>query len=298
MKIRIAARGSKLSLKQVEMFKEYVSKHYSDLEFEVIKVKTTGDRFSASFEELAKRGYVGLFEKEVNKTVIEGKADVAVHSLKDLSTKLSDELAIALYMPRDPPYDVLISRNGENLEELPSGAVIGTSSIRRKALLKNLRPDLIVRDLRGNVDTRLRKLEEGSYDAIILAEAGIVRLGLSVRYHRLDWRTFTPSPAQGIIVAVTRKESELFEMLRSISDANSELMAETERNVLTSFGGGCHVPLGAISFVRGNEIMLKATAFDTGARVRVDVELKGPTPEIGLKVGEALKAAISRVTGS
>ncbi|ALU12025.1 porphobilinogen deaminase [Ignicoccus islandicus DSM 13165] len=298
MRVRIAARGSKLSLKQVETFQEYLTKHYDGIEFEVIKVKTTGDKFQLPFEELAKKGHVGLFEKEVNKAVIDGKADVAVHSLKDLSTKLSDELVIALYLPRDPPYDVLISRNGERLEELPSGAVVGTSSARRKALIKNLRPDLEVRDLRGNVDTRLRKLREGEYDAIILAEAGLRRLGIDVEYQRLDWKTFTPSPAQGIVVAVTRKDSELYEMLRKVSDNRSELMARTERNVLLSFGGGCHIPLGAISFVNDNGIMLKAVAFDLKIKTRLDVELIGSGPEIGLRAGEFLKRGIIELSGS
>ena len=300
MKIRIAARGSKLSLRQVDMFISFVrSKLGNDIEFEIIKVKTSGDRFSLPFEELARRGYVGLFEKEVNKAVLEGKADVAIHSLKDLSTSMSPELAIAMYMPRDSPFDVLVSREGGKLEDLPPGSIIGTSSARRKALIKNLRPDLVVKDLRGNVDTRLRKLEEGIYDAIVLAEAGLERLGLDLSYSRLDWRAFTPSPAQGIIVAVTRKDSQYFDLLNKISDNVSEEMAMLERGVLRAFGGGCHVPLGAISFIDGERVRLKATALNLDGNVRYDVEVitNRENKRIGEVIGNKLRKVMKNTVG-
>ena len=292
MKIKIAARGSKLSLKQVSMFTSYLLKFFPDLEYEVITVKTTGDKANAPFEELAKRGLTGLFEKEVNKAVLEGKADVAVHSLKDLPTELDPRLEIAAFLPRDPPYDVLISRAGNyDIFDLPKGSVVGTSSARRKALIKNLRPDLVVKDLRGNVDTRLEKLRRGEYDAIVLAEAGGSRLGLNVDYVRLDWRLFPPSPGQGIIVAVTRKGSEISDLLKSISDVKSEKLATAERTVLKEFGGGCFVALGAIAFEEGSLIRLRATVLSPSGRERVDVELIGKGPEeVGMRAAERLKA--------
>ncbi len=291
MKIRIAARGSKLSLKQVEMFVSYVKKYYSDLEFEVITVKTTGDRFVASFEELAKKGITGLFEKEVNMAVLEGRADVAVHSLKDLPSSLHPDLEIVTYLPRDYPFDALVSRKGFSLEELPPGAVVGTSSARRKALLKNIRPDLKVKDLRGNVDTRIRKLYSGEYDAIILAEAGIRRLELDVPFVRLDWRLFPPSPGQGIVVAVAKKGSEVAEMLRAISDERSEALATAERTVLKEYGGGCYVALGAIAFPK--PLRLHATVLSPDGKTRFDVEALGEEPkELGKRVAEALKRAL------
>ncbi len=301
MKIRIAARGSKLSLKQVEMFIDYVkNKLNEEIEYEIIKVKTSGDRFSLPFEELAKKGYVGLFEKEVNKAVLDGRADVAVHSLKDLSTSMSEELEVVTYLPRDPPWDVLVTKNGLTLEELPEGSVVGTSSARRKALIKNLRPDLVVKDLRGNVDTRLRKLERGEYDAIILAEAGIARLGIEVPYARLNWREFPPSPGQGIVVAVARRDSEIASRLKEISDERAEKEATLERGVLRAFGGGCHVPLGAISFVEGNSVRLRATALSLNGDARVDVEVVGEyDPILGEVVGKKLKAAsVTNTVGS
>ena len=278
MRIRIAARGSKLSLRQVQSFVEYVRKHYPDLQFEIVTVKTTGDKFQASFEELAKKGLTGLFEKEVNKAVLEGKADVAVHSLKDLPSEIDERLEIVTYLPRDPPYDALVSREGLKLEELPEGAIIGTSSSRRKALIKNLRPDLKVKDLRGNVDTRIRKLKAGDYDAIILAEAGIVRLELDVNYQRLYWRDFTPAPGQGIIVAVARKGSELADALKAISDVRSERMALAEREVLKTFGGGCFVALGALAQEINDKLRLRATLLTPNGSKRWDIELLGEDP--------------------
>ncbi|UXD21107.1 porphobilinogen deaminase [Ignicoccus pacificus DSM 13166] len=300
MRIRIAARGSKLSLKQVEMFKEYVMK-YLDVSFDLLTVKTSGDKFTLPFEELAKKGYVGLFEKEVNKAVLEGRADVAVHSLKDLSTSMHPDLEIVLFLPRDPPYDVLVSRNGKGLMELEPGSIVGTSSARRKALIMNLRPDLKVKDLRGNVDTRLRKLREGQYDAIILAEAGLVRLGMQESYERLDWRYFPPSPGQGIVVAVAKKDTEIASMLKEISDKNSEIMARAERAVLRAFGGGCHVPLGAISFLRDGILRIRATTLTLKGEYRVDLEaLTEPSDaeKIGYKLGEELKSAMRSTVGS
>ncbi len=275
MMLRIAARGSKLSLKQVEKFVEYVRKHYPELQYEVITVKTTGDKFQASFEELAKKGLTGLFEKEVNKAVLEGKADIAVHSLKDLPSELDERLEIVTYLPRDPPYDVLVTREGLSLEDLPKGAVVGTSSSRRKALIKNLRPDLKVKDLRGNVDTRIRKLKAGEYDAIILAEAGIVRLELDVKYQRLYWRDFPPAPGQGIIVAVARKDTEIANLLKAISDVTSEKLATAEREVLKTFGGGCFVALGALARAEGDLLRLRATLLNTTGTKRWDVEILG-----------------------
>jgi hydroxymethylbilane synthase len=171
--------------------------------------------------------------------------------------------------------------------------VVGTSSARRKALIKNLRPDLKVKDLRGNVDTRLRKLEQGEYDAIILAEAGIVRLGIEVPYVRLDWREFPPSPGQGIVVAVARRDSEIASKLKEISDEKAEKEATLERGVLRAFGGGCHVPLGAISFVNGDEVRIRATSLSLDGERRVDVEVIGKyDPTLGELVGKELKCRL------
>ncbi|NPA85123.1 MAG: hydroxymethylbilane synthase [Crenarchaeota archaeon] len=291
MKLKIAARGSKLSLKQVEMFINYVKKYYPHIEYEIITVKTSGDRFSSSFEELAKKGLVGLFEKEVNKEVLEGRANVAVHSLKDLPSSMHPDLEVVAYLPRDPPYDVLVSRRDMGLFDLPPGAVVGTSSARRRALIKNIRPDLIVKDLRGNVDTRLRKLKSGEYDAIVLAEAGLKRLEMEVEYERLDWRLFPPSPGQGIVVAVARKGTDVADALKAISDERSERLATAERNVLKEYGGGCFVALGAIAF--DDPLRLRATALTPDGSKRVDVEVIGGDPaELGKEAARLLKASL------
>ncbi len=293
MKLRIAARGSKLSVKQVELFVNDILKVKPDIEWEFIEVKTTGDKFLKPFEELAREGHKGVFEKEVNLAVLNGVADVAVHSLKDLPTDIHPDLTIAYYSRRDPPFDVLIARDKSSLWDLPKGAVVGTSSARRRHLLKSLRPDLIIKPLRGNVDTRLKKLERGEYDAIVLAETSLVRLNIKVDYYRLDWRVFPPAPGQGIIVAVTRKDRrDVMELLKRASNKESEILAKVEKDVSKSFGGGCTVPLGAISFIEGDKIRVKATAFDWSGQRRVDVEIIGDS-NVGVIAGEMLRRALS-----
>ncbi len=293
MRIRVAARGSELSKKQVSMFIKDLEKVVPNLEWEFVEVKTTGDKFLKPFEELVKDGYKGVFEKEVNLAVLNGIADVAVHSLKDLPTDIHPELTIAYYSKRDPPFDILISRDGKDLWELPRGAVVGTSSARRRNLLKSLRSDLTIKPLRGNVDTRLKKLERGEYDAIVLSETSIVRLGIGVKYYRLDWRLFPPAPGQGIIVAVTKRDNtEVLRLLQKISDKKSEIMAKVEKDVSKAFGGGCTVPLGAISFIEGDSIRVRATAFNWEGAVRVDVELVGDQ-RVGERAGMLLRKALS-----
>lgn len=238
MKIRIAARGSKLSRVQVMMVENYL--HKIGIETEFVEVKTKADLFQN--EPLYKLGK-GVFEKEVNQAVLDNRADVAVHSMKDILTEISEDLEIYAVLPRDPPFDILISR--KNLFELEPNSTIGTSSIRRKNFLLFYRNDLNIKDLRGNIDTRLKRYFEGQYDGIILAEASIYRLKEHVHYYRLDPRLFTPEANQGIIVTIGRKKDETLKKIFSeINDKDTFDIAIAERRALSIVGGGCHSPIG------------------------------------------------------
>ncbi len=295
LKIRVAARGSRLSLAQVNLFVAALLRRFPDAEVVVKTVKTTGDIYrDLPFTEI---GAKGIFEREVNKAVIDGKADVAVHSLKDVPSKVSEALTLAAVLPRDPPYDVLVSReSSRGLQDLPPGAVVGTSSARRRAMILHLRPDIQVKPLRGNVDTRLRKLREGLYDAIVLAEAGLVRLGLKVDYIRLPPEKVVPAPAQGIIAVYARRsDQKLLEALAEISDSRTMVEARAERAFLASVGGGCHVPLGGYAELTGGRLVMRAGLASPGGERMVYVVEEGD-PERPEELGERV-ARILRERG-
>ncbi len=295
MKIRVATRGSKLSRIQTELVLNALKKVDPDLEFELIFVKTTGDRFQD--RPLHAIGGKGLFEKEVNKAVLEGHADIAVHSLKDVPAQVSEELVLATVIPRDPPFDVLVSKTGEpvTLSDLPSGAVIGTSSTRRKAMILHVRPDLRVEPLRGNVDTRLRKVREGLYDAAVLAEAGLVRLGAEVKYWRIPPEIVTPAPCQGIIGVYARKnDTDLLRLLERIRDPKAWAEALAEREFLKRVGGGCFTPVGCLATVTSpTEMKMIASLLSPDGKRKVFVEDRGSpdTPEqLGARVAEKIRS--------
>lgn len=292
MMIRVATRGSRLSLLQTRIVLERLLQVEPGLGFEIVVVKTKGDIYrDRPFYMI---GGKGVFEKEVNKAVLEGAADIAVHSLKDIPSEVDPRLVLAMTTPREPPYDVLVSRDGvKTLDELPRGAVVGTSSARRRAMIKHYRPDLRVEHLRGNVDTRLRKLRQGLYDAIVLAEAGVRRLGERVEYWRIPDHIVTPPPCQGIIGVYTlRERRDLVELLSRASDEESMIMARAERAFLARVGGGCHIPLGGYSRIEGGDLVFRASLLDQEGRKRVDVEVRGDPekPElVGIDAAEELK---------
>lgn len=209
-------------------------------ETEFVEVKTKADLFqNVPLDKLGK----GVFEKEVNQAVLENRADIAVHSMKDILTEMLDDLDIFAVLPRDPPYDVLIA--DKNLFDLEKGSVIGTSSIRRKNFLKFFREDLEIKDLRGNIDTRIRKYLDKQYNGIIVAEASIMRLGIKIHYSRLDLDSFTPEANQGIIVVIGKKKDErLKQLFKEINDDNTLEVALAERKAVSIAGGGCHSPIG------------------------------------------------------
>jgi len=250
-KIILGTRGSKLALKQAEKVVEALTDAFS-VEVEVKTVKSFGDIVQdRALYEMPTRG---VFVKKLDALLISRKIDIAVHSMKDIPSERPPSLETAAVLPRDSPYDVLIS-NG-SVEEMPEGAVVGTSSVRRRLQMLHRFP-VNVKDIRGNVDTRLRKLRNGEYDAIILAEAGIQRLGLEVNGKRLCGEPFVPAPNQGIIAVVARLNSKESEMLREIDDAETRAEASAEEEVLRILGGGCATPVGVLAKATKSEIELE-----------------------------------------
>jgi len=245
------------------------------VETDLVKVKTSGDVFlDKPLHQLA--GF-GVFVAEIDERMLCGQIDLAVHSMKDLPTKRPEELTISAVLRRDSPYDILISRNGraECIDDLREGAVVGTSSMRRTAQLRRTRPDLVIMSLRGNLQTRLGKLERGDYDAVVLAEAGLERMGLKMDYARLDGERFVPSANQGTIIVVARKGSVAESKSRQLDDEQTRRETMIERKILESVGGGCVVPMAVHARVCGSRarVLAEVLSLDGKRFVRLDEEI-------------------------
>ena len=267
MKIRIGTRKSKLALWQSEWVKEQIEKKFPDVEVELIKIVTKGDKILDV--PLAKIGDKGLFTKEIEDAMLKGEVDIAVHSLKDVPSRLPEGLKLIAFSDREDPRDALLSCGKYTLDTLPQGAVVGTSSLRRKAQLRILRPDLEIKDLRGNVDTRIRKLKEGQYDAIILAAAGVKRLGWENEIDEfLSPSKMIPSVSQGILGIEGRENDEKIEKIvrEAINSRESEIAATVERAFLRTVEGGCQVPLGCYAVVEEDRVHVRAFISDLNGR--------------------------------
>ena len=254
--LRIGSRGSKLALWQANHVAALLREKGHAVEIETIK--TTGDKILDV--SLAKVGTKGMFTKEIEEALADKRVDLAVHSLKDVPTELQPEFTLAAIMKREDPRDAFISVKYSAIDELPKGAKVGTSSLRRQCQLKALRPDLEIFPLRGNVDTRLRKLESGEYDAIILAAAGVKRLGLD-RYvrSRVAPEIMCPAVGQGALAIETRAgDTETLGHIEFLNHAETRRAIECERALLGSLGGGCQVPIGAHAEINGGSINLRA----------------------------------------
>ncbi len=260
--LRIGTRKSKLALWQANYVKERLeSRGYS---VELVLITTTGDKILDA--PLAKIGGKGLFVKEIEEALLRGDIDLAVHSLKDVPMVLPEGLILGAITEREEPFDVLISRDGRGLHELPEGAKVGTSSLRRQVQIKRKRPDLRVETLRGNVDTRLRKLEEGLYDAIVLAYAGVKRMGFEERVSQV-LEDFIPAVGQGSLAIEIRQEDQrVYEAIAFLDHRESRIRAECERAFLRELQGGCQVPIGAYAWLEGEKLKLKAFISDLEGR--------------------------------
>lgn len=253
----VGSRGSALALKQTNWVIGKLLSVHPDLVCHIKIIKTKGDKILDVA--LAKIGDKGLFVKEIEEALIAGEIDFAVHSAKDLPSEIPAELTIAAYPEREDPRDAYVSHKG-TLAQLPEGAVVGTSSLRRKAQLLHIRPDLRITDLRGNLDTRLRKLDEDHYDAIILACAGLNRLGLSDRITEvLDPETMLPAAGQGVLGVECRLDDEVTEILGALDDPKVRSCISSERSLLASLNAGCQTPVAVLaSLLDADKIELQA----------------------------------------
>ncbi len=263
-KIILGTRGSPLALAQSKLFAESLQNRHPELEIELKKILTSGDRIQDRF--LTQEGGKGLFVKEIEEALLRGEVDFAVHSLKDLPAETPPEFKIACFPPRLSTHDVLITRGEKTLEQLEPNAVIGTSSLRRSVQLKRIRPDLNFSMLRGNIGTRLRKLHEGQFDGVVLAEAGMIRLNIhQANTHRL---AILPAPGQGCLaIEILIKNNELYEILKAFNDFNTERAVVAERRVMQGLGGECNLPMGVLGTVEGKRLALSAfIALPDGSR--------------------------------
>lgn len=257
MKIIVGSRGSKLALVQTKWVISQIKEHYPHLEFEIKIIKTKGDKILD--KALDKIGDKGLFVKEIEESLIKGEIHMAVHSMKDMPTSLPDGLIFTKSPFRVDHRDVMISKGEiKSIEELPKGARIGTGSKRRKYQLLKYRPDLKILPIRGNVDTRIRKLDAGEYDGIVLAAAGVKRLGLDDRISfYLSDEIMIPSPAQGTLaIEIKEDRKDLKKILDTIGDDKAHIQSKCEREYLKAVNGGCHMPVGAICNIEGEKLRL------------------------------------------
>jgi hydroxymethylbilane synthase len=266
--LRIGTRGSKLALAQANLVKDLLSKKGIPTEIKIIR--TSGDAFTdRPLHEV--QGF-GVFVREIDDSMLAGQIDIAVHSMKDVPTERPSELTIAAVMKRDSPYDFLLTRENMKLKDLPKGAIIGTTSLRRRSQLSRFRDDMVIKELRGNIDTRLRKLKEGQYDAIFLAEAGLERLKWNLPGERLSPDDFVPSANQGTVVIVTKKDSEAQKAVQVLNDEQTRLETRIERIIIGIPGGGCLVPIGAFAHMEGNKVHIRTEVLSIDGKRCVKID--------------------------
>lgn len=251
-------------------------------------VKTSGDVFLD--KPLYQLSGWGVFVAEIDDKMLSGEIDLAVHSMKDIPTKRPEELEIAAILKRDSPYDILVTGDGSMLDDIPKGAAIGTSSMRRAAQLKRSRPDLCIHNLRGNLQTRIKKLNQGDYDAIVLAEAGVQRMGVDLKYSVLDPEKFVPSANQGTIVAVAKKGTVAGRLARSLDDLQTRSETMIERRILETVGGGCVVPVAIHARVSNDEaqVVAEVLSLDGTRFVRIDEIMPAGDLERASELGKRL----------
>jgi hydroxymethylbilane synthase len=259
---------------------------YPNLEVEKVIIKTTGDKILDS--PLSKIGGKGLFVKEIEEALLRGEIDFAVHSMKDVPSQIPKGLEVSIIPERESPFDVWVSKF-DGIMSLPTSAKVGTSSLRRSVQIKRLRKDLEVLTLRGNVDTRLRKLNEGLYDGIILAEAGLKRLGIKVEYKRFSLEEMIPAVGQGALgIEIRSEDKELKEiLLKALHSPETALCVAAERAFLRIMEGGCQVPLGAYAYLKDGELFIIGFISDLQAERFYREAMQGPSHEAN-KLGEAL----------
>lgn len=283
----IGTRGSKLALWQANFIADNIKERYPNIDVTIKRVTTTGDRILDV--PLAKIGGKGLFTKEIETEMLAGDIDLAVHSLKDMPTELPEGLTFAAITKRVDPGDAFISPKYQTLENLPKGAKVGTSSLRRRAQLLYKRPDLAITDLRGNLDTRLKKLENKEFDAILLAVAGLKRLGWEQHITQvLPQDICLPAVGQGALAIEARSnDAEVLSILEFLNDQQTRWAVEAERSFLRVVEGGCQVPVGVYGVIKSDRLDLEAVILSVDGVRRVHDTISG-SPEQAKVLGESL----------
>jgi hydroxymethylbilane synthase len=292
--LRIGTRGSHLALYQSNWVKDRVVEAHPDLRVTLTKIKTAGDRIQDV--PLAKIGGKGLFVKEIEEALIRGKIDLAVHSIKDVPTELPEGLHLSVITRREDPRDVFISKGGTTLRDLPGGAKIGTSSLRRQAQLKHFRSDLEMIPLRGNLDTRLKKLETMDLDGIVLAFAGVKRMGLEERVTEIIPAEISlPAIGQGALGIETRiGDREVEEATRFLNHMESSIAISAERAFLKKLGGGCQVPIAAFGRVTGSALRIDGLVGTVDGKRLIQHHLEGTVEEAAALVTRLAEILLAR----
>ncbi|MCH8538077.1 MAG: hydroxymethylbilane synthase [Alkalimonas sp.] len=291
--IRIATRKSALALWQAYYVKAELERHHAGIQVELVPMSTQGDKILDT--PLAKIGGKGLFVKELEAALLDGRADIAVHSMKDVPVAFPDGLMLPTICPREDPRDAFVSNQYKALSELPAGAVVGTSSLRRQCQLKAQRPDLQIRDLRGNVNTRLAKLDQGDFDAIILAAAGLLRLDFASRIASLlEPETSLPANGQGAVgIECRADDSKTQQLLAALHHQDTADRVLAERAMNRRLQGGCQVPIGAYAVLDGDALWLRGLVGSLDGSQILQAQAKAPRTQaesLGIEVAEQLLA--------
>ncbi len=294
--VKVGTRGSDLALRQVDEVLNLLRPRYPDLDFQIVIVRTTGDLNADA--SLTGMGF-GVFVTEIERQLLDGSLDMAVHSLKDLPTQLPDGLDLGAVTNRKDPRDVLVNRWGCSLKDLPHGARIGTSSPRRRAQLMNLCPQAEVLPMRGNVETRIRKATGEDYDGAVLAAAGLIRLGLTDHVAEyLSAQRFVPPPGQGVLAAEIRAEDDqMVELLRSIDHVETRLSVTAERAFLAKLGSGCQLPVGAYARCQEELMLMTVSICSPGGEKMFRAKLEGLALDPLQMASDAYLAVVERGAG-
>ena len=304
MKIIVGTRGSRLALTQTKWVVSQLQSNNPSTEFEIKIITTTGDRIQ--HVSLDKIGEKGVFVKEIEEQLISGDIDLAVHSMKDMPGELPEDLMFSYVPEREDYRDVLVLKEGHrSLKDLPSGAIIGTGSKRRAYQLARYRSDLKFESIRGNIDTRIRKIDEQSLDGVILAAAGLKRLGLyeqlKDRIEAIEPDIILPSPAQGALAIEIRKENtEVHEMIKRINHSETYLQVTAERSFLKGINGNCHIPMGALCTIKGEQIDVEGLLGNDSGSVLIKKKISGPKEDaekLGWKLAKDILEEMKRHEG-
>ncbi len=295
--IRVGTRASQLALAQTRLVVDALKKRNPSAHFKIVPIRSEGDR-DQTFG-LFKKGQIGVFTKALEEKLLANEIDIAIHSLKDLPTTIHGKLTLAAYPKRASACDVLVSAHRSSLKDLPAGSVVGTGSPRRKQQLIRLRPDVTVVDLRGNLDTRIKKaLKSDGLDAVLVAEAGLERIGRFKKFaHRLKANLFLPAVGQGALAVQIRKaDTETSSIVKKINHSQTELAVSAERAFLKELRGGCRVPVGAHVTILGRTVKINAAVFSVKSNASVSAKVNGPVTG-RIQLAQALARKLLKMGG-